>query len=134
MKKVLLLGGSRYLIPVINKIHELGHIAITCDYLPNNTAHKYSDEYYNISIIEKEKIEVTDADLDARLEEIAKQYGKSLEDMKKALFEMFPVYDVMPASCRRRFQRSGIRWTARWLWGIPCADSRYRMRRGRDRA
>ena len=37
------------------------------------------------AIIEKEKIEVTDADLDARLEEIAKQYGKSLEDMKKEM-------------------------------------------------
>lgn len=55
-KKLLLLGGSRYLIPVINEIHKLGHIAITCDYLPDNTAHKYSDEYYNISIIDKEKV------------------------------------------------------------------------------
>ena len=56
MKKLLLLGGSRYLLPVIEEIHKLGHKAITCDYLPNNIAHKYSDEYYNISIIEKEKV------------------------------------------------------------------------------
>lgn len=56
MKKILLLGGSRYLIPVINKIHELGHYAITCDYLPNNIAHKYSDEYHNVSIIDKDKV------------------------------------------------------------------------------
>lgn len=56
MKKILLLGGSRYILPVINKIHELGHYAITCDYLPDNIAHKYSDEYYNVSIIEKEKV------------------------------------------------------------------------------
>ena len=56
MKKILLLGGSRYLIPVINEIHKLGHMAITCDYLPDNTAHKYSDEYYDISIIDKEKV------------------------------------------------------------------------------
>lgn len=56
MKKILLLGGSRYIVPVIKEIHKLGYKAITCDYLPNNIAHKYSDDYYNISIIEKEKV------------------------------------------------------------------------------
>lgn len=56
MKKILILGGSRYIIPVIDKIHELGHYAITCDYLPDNIAHKYSDEYHNVSIIDKEKV------------------------------------------------------------------------------
>ncbi len=56
MKKILLLGGSRYLRPVINAIHELGYYAITCDYLPDNYAHKLADEYHNASIIEKESI------------------------------------------------------------------------------
>lgn len=56
MKKVLLLGGSRYLLPVIDAIHRLGHTAITCDYLPDNIAHKYSDAYYNVSIIDKEAV------------------------------------------------------------------------------
>lgn len=56
MKKILLLGGSRYIIPVIEAIHKLGYYAITCDYLPNNIAHKVSDEYYNVSIVEKEKV------------------------------------------------------------------------------
>lgn len=56
MKKLLLLGGSRYLVPVIHKAHELGIYTITCDYLPDNTAHKYSDEYVNISIINKEAV------------------------------------------------------------------------------
>ncbi len=56
MKKVLLLGGSRYLRPVIKAIHELGYYAITCDYLPDNYAHKYSDEYHNVSIIDKEAV------------------------------------------------------------------------------
>lgn len=56
MKKVLLLGGSRYLRPVIKAVHELGYYAITCDYLPNNYAHKYSDEYHNVSILDKEAI------------------------------------------------------------------------------
>lgn len=55
-KKLLLLGGSSYLLPVIKKAHELGLYVITCDYLPNNIAHKYSDEYFNISIIEKDEV------------------------------------------------------------------------------
>lgn len=53
-KKLLLLGGSRYLLPVIEASHRLGVYVITCDYLPDNIAHKYSDEYINVSIIDKE--------------------------------------------------------------------------------
>lgn len=56
MKKVLLLGGSMYILPVIEAIHDLGYYAITCDYLPDNIAHKYSDEYHNISIIDKDAV------------------------------------------------------------------------------
>lgn len=56
MKKLLLLGGARYIIPVIKKAHDLGIYTITCDYLPNNIAHKFSDEYWNISIVEKDKV------------------------------------------------------------------------------
>lgn len=56
MKKVLLLGGSRYLLPVIAACHKLGYKAVTCDYLPDNIAHKYSDEYYNVSIIDKDAV------------------------------------------------------------------------------
>lgn len=56
MKKLLLLGGSRYLIPAIKAAHELGVYVITADYLPDNAAHKYSDEYHNVSIIEKEAV------------------------------------------------------------------------------
>ena len=56
MMKLMILGGSRYAIPVIKAAHELGAYVITCDYLPDNIAHKYSDEYCNISIVEKEKV------------------------------------------------------------------------------
>lgn len=56
MKKILLLGGSRYLVPVIEAIHRLGYYAITCDYLPDNIAHRYSDEYHNVSILEKKEV------------------------------------------------------------------------------
>lgn len=56
MRKILLLGGSRYLLPVIKSAHDLGLHVITCDYLPDNIAHKYSDEYVNVSIIDKEEV------------------------------------------------------------------------------
>lgn len=56
MKKLLLLGGTRYLVPVIQRAKELGYYTITCDYLPNNISHKYSDEYHNVSIVEMDKV------------------------------------------------------------------------------
>lgn len=55
-KKILLLGGSIYLLPVIEEIHKLGHLALTCDYLPDNIAHKYGDGYYNVSITDKDAV------------------------------------------------------------------------------
>ena len=55
MKKLMVLGGSRYALPVIEAAHRLGIYVITCDYLPDNIAHKYSDEYCNVSIIDQEK-------------------------------------------------------------------------------
>lgn len=56
MKKLLLLGGSRYLLPVIEACHCLEYQAITCDYLPENIAHRYSDQYCNVNIIDKEAV------------------------------------------------------------------------------
>lgn len=55
-KRLMLLGGLRYLIPVIQAAHKAGYYVITCDYLPENIAHKYSDEYCNVSIIDKEAV------------------------------------------------------------------------------
>lgn len=55
-KKLMLLGGLRYLLPVIEAAHLQGYYVITVDYLPNNIAHKYSDEYHNVSIIDKEAV------------------------------------------------------------------------------
>lgn len=56
MKKLLLLGGARYLLPVIKTAHALGLYVITCDYLPDNYAHRYADAYHNVSIIDKEAV------------------------------------------------------------------------------
>ena len=55
-KKLMLLGGLRYLLPVIEEAHKLGVYVITADYLPGNIAHKYSDEYCNVSIINKDAV------------------------------------------------------------------------------
>lgn len=56
MKKIMLLGGLRYLLPVIDEAHKLGAYVITADYLPDNIAHKFSDEYCNVNIIDKDAV------------------------------------------------------------------------------
>lgn len=55
-KKLMLLGGAAHIVPVIEAAHKHGIYVITVDYLPDNTAHKYSDEYVNVSIIDKEAV------------------------------------------------------------------------------
>lgn len=55
-KRLMLLGGIRYLLPVIKSAHEQGYYVITADYLPDNIAHKFSDEYVNVSIVDKEAV------------------------------------------------------------------------------
>lgn len=55
-KRLMLLGGLRYLLPVIEAAHKKGYYVITCDYLPDNIAHRYSDEYCNVSIVDKEAV------------------------------------------------------------------------------
>lgn len=55
-KKLMLLGGLHYLIPVIDAAHKEGYHVITCDYLPGNIAHRYSDEYCNVSVIDKDAV------------------------------------------------------------------------------
>ena len=56
MKKLLVLGGDHFTIPVVEAAHEQGYYVITCDYLPGNVAHKYSDEFINFSTTDKEGI------------------------------------------------------------------------------
>jgi carbamoylphosphate synthase large subunit len=55
-KKLMLLGGIRYLLPVVKAAHEHGYYVITADYLPDSNAHQYSDEYVNVSIVDKEAV------------------------------------------------------------------------------
>lgn len=56
MKRLMLLGGIRYLLPVIKAAHHHGYYVITVDYVPDNIAHKYSDEFYNVSILDKDAV------------------------------------------------------------------------------
>jgi biotin carboxylase len=56
MKKLLVLGGDHFTIPVVEAAHKQGYYVITCDYLPGNVAHKCSDEFINFSTTDKEGI------------------------------------------------------------------------------
>jgi ATP-grasp domain protein len=55
-KKLMLLGGIRYLLPVIEAAHRHGYYVITVDYVPENIAHQYSDEFHNVSILDKDAV------------------------------------------------------------------------------
>lgn len=44
------------MLPVIREAHDLGYYVITCDYLPENIAHRFSDKYCNVSIVDKERV------------------------------------------------------------------------------
>ncbi len=56
MKKIMLLGGNYFQMTATKAAKRLGHHVISVDYLPENPAHKYADEYYNISTIDKEAV------------------------------------------------------------------------------
>ena len=51
-----MLGGSMQQIPAIVQAKEKGLYTITCDYLPENPGHKYSDEFHNVSTTDKQAV------------------------------------------------------------------------------
>ena len=55
-KKILVLGGSDFQIPLIHAAKNAGLFVITCDYLPDNPGHKISDKYINESTTDKEAV------------------------------------------------------------------------------
>lgn len=55
-KKILILGGSDFQIPLIQAAQNAGLFVITCDYLPDNPGHKISDKYINESTTDKEAV------------------------------------------------------------------------------
>lgn len=58
MKRLMLLGGTRYTVTAIEAAHKIpgGVHVVTADYLPDNIAHKYSDEYCNVNITDPEAV------------------------------------------------------------------------------
>lgn len=55
-KKVMLLGGNYYQMTATRAAKRLGYHVISVDYLPDNPAHQFADEYYNVSTLDKEAI------------------------------------------------------------------------------
>ncbi len=56
MKRLIILGGNYFQKTAIIRAKELGYYVISVDYLPNNPGHKYSDEYHNVSTVDKETV------------------------------------------------------------------------------
>lgn len=55
-KKIMLLGGNYFQMTATLAAKEQGYHVISVDYLPENPAHKYADEYYNVSTIDREAV------------------------------------------------------------------------------
>ncbi|MDY0385787.1 MAG: ATP-grasp domain-containing protein [Methanolobus sp.] len=55
-KRIMVLGGSNFQLPIIMRAKEMGLYVISCDYLPDNPGHKISDEYHNVSTTDKEAV------------------------------------------------------------------------------
>lgn len=56
MKRLLVLGGSDLQVSLIKQAKDDGHYVLTCDYLPDNPGHKFSNEYYNVSTTNKQEV------------------------------------------------------------------------------
>lgn len=52
-KRIMMLGGNYFQMTATLAAKRLGHYVISVDYLPDNPAHKYADEYHNVSTIDK---------------------------------------------------------------------------------
>lgn len=53
MKKIMLLGGNYYQMTATKAAKDFGCHVISVDYLPDNPAHKFADEYYNVSTTDR---------------------------------------------------------------------------------
>jgi biotin carboxylase len=54
--RILILGGSRFQVPLIRRAKERGLRVITCDYLPENPGHRLADEYHDVSTTDREAV------------------------------------------------------------------------------
>lgn len=51
-----MLGGADIQVSAIKMAKEMGYYVITCDYLPDNPGHQFSEEYYNVSTTDKKAV------------------------------------------------------------------------------
>jgi biotin carboxylase len=56
MKKLLILGASRYQLPLISKGLSLGYHVISMDNIPHNPGHRLANETAHISTVDKEAV------------------------------------------------------------------------------
>ena len=56
MKKILILGGGKNQLPLLEAAKEEGYFIILCDYDPNALGRKLCDKFYEVSIIDENKI------------------------------------------------------------------------------
>lgn len=56
MLKLMLLGGAKHQVPVIEKAKEKGIFTILCDYLPDNPGRLVADCYYAISSLDQQAV------------------------------------------------------------------------------
>ena len=56
MKKLMCLGGNYFQMTAVKAAKNLGYYVIDVDYLPNNPAHKFADEYCNISTLDRDNV------------------------------------------------------------------------------
>ena len=55
-KRILVLGGSKFQVPLIRRAKERGLHVVTCDYLPQNPGHALADEYHNVSTTDRDAV------------------------------------------------------------------------------
>ena len=56
MNTVIVLPGTKWQIPLINKLKKRGFKVIVFDYYENQPAYKYADGYEIVNILDKEKV------------------------------------------------------------------------------
>ena len=62
-RRVLILGGSPFQVPLIEYAKTQGDYVITADYLPDNPGHRLSDEYHNVSTTDIDAVVAVGRDL-----------------------------------------------------------------------
>lgn len=55
-KKIMILGGGTNQYPFVMAAHKIGLVVVLCDMDPNNMSIDYADIFYEVSIIEKNKL------------------------------------------------------------------------------